>query len=401
VVSVVADEKKKSSAPPPPVLVIEEVDAHFNKQFSTLLLLGTVFGANIGSCGNVSGSSANHVLQNTIDSYFNSGETKLNYSNWLFFNFPIMMTNAVITGYYLNWYFLRGTKGSVGYKNVTERAKRTTLQKKYDSLPNLNFGGYAILVLALAQELFWFMENPLVHVGVGWSSIDFMKQNYIKNGFISRTTMSMGMALIFLVFPRDLNTLSDLLKGKTPKGPSPALVDWEEALADMHFGIILLMGGGFALALGIKESKLVKVFRDGLEVLLSPNCPVRIAPAMSIIIVSILSEFISNTPAVLVLTPLFIEIAWLNNLNPLYLSFPSGIAFASALLVPVGNPSIALLFDTAFVSKMDLLKTGLVVKLIFLVSIIFYTYTWGYYVIFDFETNKSSPNPWNPEIEII
>jgi len=356
-------------------------DKAFNKRFMTSLLLAVVFSANIGSCGSLSGSEANHVLENLMNNAFGSN-IPLTPSTWMLFNIPLMLCNILITGFFLYWYFLMGTEGTKGYQNIAKSADHDSLQLKYDSLPSLNFGGYVVLILTIGVEVFWFMENPFFMPG--WKDLRFFHQLFLERGYISRTSLSLGIAIMFFILPRNLNSIKSIWNGRVSEPSKPLLV-WEEVVEELHFGLLLLMGGGFALSAGIKESQLDGVILYYLEQVLLPAAHVRhfeVAPAMTVLFCTTMVEFVFDTPLVIILTPLLITIAQKKHINPHFFTVPGGISMAYAFLFPVGNPSVALLFDSTKISKMTLFKTGLVVKILCNLMLLLFSYTYGAYIFY-------------------
>jgi len=319
------------------------------------------------------------VLQNILDDAFQL-QDNLTLATWMSFNVPILLINGTLTGFFLYWYFLWGTKNTQGYKNVSKYTNNKMLRKKYDAHPNLTFVDYVIMILYIGVEIFWFMESPPWGIP-GWTNIVWFKQHYKTEGFISRTTLSMALALIFCVFPKNFQLIRDFYKGKDPDGPVRHLIDWDQAVHELHFDVLLFMGGGFALAEGIKKSGL----SEYLEKLILTHIPVTkyVAPPFAIIFAAFAAEIIISTPLIQILTPIFINVSKSNKVvHPLIMAYPAGLATAYAFLTPIGNPSIALLTSTVYLRKTDLLKTGIVVKLLCITVMIIGCYTLGG-IIFD------------------
>ena len=164
-------------------------------------------------------------------------------------------------------------------------------------------------------------------------------------------------------------------------------MDWKTA-EKLPWEIILLFGGGFALANGFKASGLSTWF--GNELMFLGN----ISPFLLIIIISLLVTFLteitSNTATVETLLPILAGIAISLDINPLLLMIPATVSGSFAFMLPVATPPNAIIFGTKRVSILMMAKTGFVLNLIGIVVVALVTYYWGMNV-FGIDVNVVPP----------
>jgi len=136
--------------------------------------------------------------------------------------------------------------------------------------------------------------------------------------------------------------------------------------------ILLLFGGGFALAEGIQQSGLVEFIGSKLQFLdnLSPWLVLYLLTVSA----TIFTEFTSNTSVATTLLPITAVLATTIHFNPLFLMLPVTIASSCAFMLPVSTPPNAIVFGTRYIPIKTMVGIGtvLVVTVSLLVSLYFY-----------------------------
>lgn len=192
----------------------------------------------------------------------------------------------------------------------------------------------------------------------GWGSL-FSNSNFINDG-----TVAIFMALILFLIP------SKQEKGKR-------VMDWEIA-NKLPWHILLLFGGGFALATGFKESGLSLWFGNHLIGLATLH-PILIILSISLVM-TFLTELTSNTAVTEMVLPILAGIAITSNINPLLLMVPATLSASMAFMLPVATPPNAIIFGTSRISVWQMAKTGVFLNLIGAVIITLMMYYWGSFV---------------------
>lgn len=154
-------------------------------------------------------------------------------------------------------------------------------------------------------------------------------------------------------------TLLFIIPNKKEEGEK--LMDWNKC-KKLPWNIVLLLGAGFAIAEGVRTSGLADVLSKAID-FLGETPYLAIAPCICIIS-GIITEFTSNNATTTLMIPLLIQIAQNINVHPLLLIIPGAIGAQFAFLLPTGTPSNIVGFTTGHIEIIDMLKTGLPLKIV-------------------------------------
>ncbi|VDO51403.1 unnamed protein product [Onchocerca flexuosa] len=192
------------------------------------LLISIAFGANIGGIATITGTPSNLVLMGQIKEIFPLADTGINFISWMVFALPFAITCLLITWLTLVLIFFRNaSKGHTAIKD--------TLRQKYDELPSFSFAEVGISVCFLILLTLWITRDPYI---------------------VPDATSAILVAIILFAIP---NQKPDFF-GKSENVET--LLDWKTVQAKFPWSVVLLLGGGFAMAAGVKVSSLgVKFLR--------------------------------------------------------------------------------------------------------------------------------------------
>ncbi len=159
--------------------------------------------------------------------------------------------------------------------------------------------------------------------------------------------------------------------GKDADGQRRFLMEWKN-IDKIPWGILLLFGGGFALASGFQASGLTKWLGQHLTGL-------HYFPLIGIIVIIsivtvILTEFTSNTATATTLLPIVAGLAVAMKINPLLLMIPATISSSTAFMLPVATPPNAIAFGSGYIRIKDMLRIGIMLNLIGLILLIILLY---------------------------
>ncbi|MFQ6674427.1 MAG: SLC13 family permease, partial [Fidelibacterota bacterium] len=164
--------------------------------------------------------------------------------------------------------------------------------------------------------------------------------------FVDDGTVAIFMALLLFIVP-------------SKQSPGTALLDWRTA-RKLPWNIVLLFGGGFALAAGFEETGLSQWVGSQLTVLslLNPFLIIIIACTL----VTFLTELTSNTATAQVILPIIASLAVAIRMNPLLLMLPVTLSASFAFMLPVATPPNAIIFGTNRIRVSDMALTGLLLN---------------------------------------
>lgn len=153
--------------------------------------------------------------------------------------------------------------------------------------------------------------------------------------------------------PNSMNS-SENLSGKK-------LLDWNTAVK-IPWGVLLLIGGGLALANAFTTTGLDRWFASQLNFLAGMPFILVILVVVAIAIFS--SEIISNTATAALLIPIAASLSVTLEVDPLLLMIPITIATSYGFIMPVGTPPNAIVFASGHVTARKMARAGLPLDII-------------------------------------
>jgi sodium-dependent dicarboxylate transporter 2/3/5 len=151
-------------------------------------------------------------------------------------------------------------------------------------------------------------------------------------------------------------------------------MNWETAVK-LHWGIVILFGGGFALAAGVAESGLSTWVTQQLEIF--SGVPSVVMVAVTCTILTFLTELTSNTATTQLSLPLLAGLAVAIKVHPLLLMIPATLSASCAFMLPVATPPNAIIFGSGEVKMSDMMRAGLIMNLIGVVLVTAFMYLIG------------------------
>ncbi len=330
---------------------LEDINGKETMQhFSVGLLLCIAYSASIGGAATLVGTPPNLSFARIFAIYF-PGAPEISFATWFFYAFPVSVLLFIFLYVYLNFIFVRKNRG---WKSI----KKEDLQQDYRALGRINFEEKILLFALIGMALLWFFRVDIV-IGdfkiPGWSGL-FPNPSFLNDG-----TVAIFVAILLFVIP------SKQEKGKF-------LMDWKAA-EDIPWEIILLFGGGFALASGFKVSGLSTWFGQQLQWLEGVH-PLLLIFCIAFL-VTFLTEVTSNTATVETLLPILAGLAISIEENPLLFMLPATLAGSMAFMLPVATPPNAIVFGAKRLRVYQMARTGFVLNLVGIVIISLITYYFG------------------------
>lgn len=216
-----------------------------------------------------------------------------------------------------------------------------------------------VLALFGAVVGLWMTRLP-VHVGSarfpGWS--DLLPQAVASS--VTDATVALAGAILLFVVPAAGS-------GRALLGPEDfRRVPWE---------VLLLMGGGFALAHAFEASGLDRAVGEALQEALAGRSPL-VAVAVTTAVVTMLTEITSNTATITLLLPLLFSGAVGAGMDPLLLAVPATVAVSNAFMLPAGTPPNAIVFATGRLRIAEMASAGLLLNALTVVLVTAFTLLW-------------------------
>ena len=287
-----------------------------NTIFGKTLMLAIAYSASIGGMATLIGTPPNLVLAGVIKTSY---DIEINFLQWMSFGLPISLLLLFICWKYLT---------SIAYKFKDENFK-SGLEEINDQIKNLGKFSYeekSVLIVFIATALAWITQS-------------FIIKKFITE--IDDTIIAIIAAVVLFILP--------------DKSGDNKLLSWSDAVK-LPWGILLLFGGGMALAKGFDSSGLAVWI--GNQMNFFSDIPLIILLLVLIAMVNFLTEITSNLATTAMLLPVLVALANTIDINAYYLLVGATVAASCAFMLPVATPPNAVVFGSKILNIDDMIKKG-------------------------------------------
>ena len=300
-----------------------------NQNFGKALMLAIAYSASIGGMATLIGTPPNLVLATIVQETYG---IEITFSKWFMFGLPISLILLAICWKYL-------TEIAFTFKQKKFPGGRNEINKQLKSLGKLSYEEKMVLLIFVGTAFAWITRS-------------FLLQKLIPN--LDDTIIAVIAGILLFILPAS--------KSKNRK-----LINWEEAVK-LPWGILLLFGGGLALAQGFKTSGLAEWI--GGQLTLLEGASIFILLLFLIALVNFLTEITSNLATTAMILPILAPLSLVLDVNPFMLMVGATVAASCAFMLPVATPPNAVVFGSGYLRIPDMAKTGVWMNLF---SIIFLT----------------------------
>ncbi|KAJ8381988.1 hypothetical protein SKAU_G00027660 [Synaphobranchus kaupii] len=343
------------------------------------LSLSITYAATIGGLITITGTSTNLIFAEQFNSRYPEAKV-INFGTWFIFSLPISIIMLVLTWVWLHCLFLgcnfRETC-SLSKKRKTRREELSErrIQEEYVKLGPISYPEVVTGIFFVLMTLLWFTREP--GFVPGWTSL------FEKKGYRTDATVSVLLGfLLFLIPARKPWPLASTDKDKDQSSvkqgnsdPLAPMITWKDFQRLMPWEIVILVGGGYALAAGCKVSGLSVWIGRQLEPM--SGLPPWGVTLLACLLVSAVTEFASNPATLTVFLPILSALSETLQINPLHTLIPATMCVSFGVMLPVGNPPNAIVFSYGHVQISDMVKAGFVVNLIGILVVMLAIMTWG------------------------
>ncbi len=312
-----------------------------NLIFGKALMLAIAYSATVGGIATLVGTPPNLVLAGVVQEIYGM---EITFSKWFMFGLPISIALLIICWIYLTRFAFR-------FKQKEFPGGRAEVKKQLDELGSISFEEKIVLAVFIFTAFCWITRS-------------FLITQFIPA--IDDTIIAMFSAILLFLLPA--------------KEKGERIINWEEAVR-LPWGILLLFGGGMALAAGFQSSGLAKWI--GGQITLLQGISIILVVFILIAAVNFLTEITSNLATTAMLLPILAPMALTIDVHPFLLMVAATVAASCAFMLPVATPPNAVVFGSGYLKIPDMVKTGIWMNImsICLLSMIAYfllPYLWNF-----------------------
>jgi sodium-dependent dicarboxylate transporter 2/3/5 len=306
-----------------------------NLIFGKALMLSIAYSASIGGIATLIGTPPNLVFAGIIQETYN---IEISFLKWFQFGLPISILLLAISWVYL-------TKVAFKFKQNEFNKGKEEINRQLEELGSISYEEKIVLSVFVLTGLAWILRTYLLN-------------KFIPNLDDSIIALISGISLF-------------LFQANNQEGKKEKIMNWEDAVK-LPWGILLLFGGGLAIAQGFQSSGLANWIAENLTQL--NGFSLFIILLVVITAVNFLTEITSNLATTAMLLPILAPTAVILGVHPYVLMVGATLAASCAFMLPVATPSNAVVFGSNYLKISDMVRVGILMNIISIIIIFMMVY---------------------------
>ncbi len=290
--------------------------------FGKVLMLAIAYSASIGGIATLIGTPPNLVFAGFVEKTYG---IDISFWQWMKFGLPISSLLLLLAWLYL-------TRVAFSLNQTHFPGGKEEINRLLKELGPIGFEEKIVLRVFVFTALCW----------VGRS---FLLQRWLPN--IDDTIIAIAAAVLLFFLP---------LNAKRER-----IIHWKEAVR-IPWGIIVLFGGGMAIAKGFETSGLANYI--GSQMTFFEGLPLFILLLLIVASVNFLTEVTSNLATTAMLLPVLAPLALVLDTNPFILMIATTAAASCAFMLPVATPPNAVVFGSGYLRIPDMTRSGILMNFI-------------------------------------
>jgi sodium-dependent dicarboxylate transporter 2/3/5 len=297
------------------------------RKFGLAMMLGIAYAASIGGMATLIGTPTNAIFSAVAKEYYNS---EVSFSDWMKFGLPLSVVLLLICWFYLTTIAFRPAFQK--FAHVSD-----TINNELRKLGKIKNQELSIIVVFGMTALAWITRS-------------FVLARIVPA--IDDTIIAVSGALVLFLIPA---------------GKNDTILDWSTA-RKLPWGILLLFGGGLAIAAGFSKTGLAAWIGNEIQYISGTKYIVILLVVTAT--VNFLTEITSNVATASILLPIMASISAALGFHPYGLMISSCLAASCAFMLPVATPPNAIVFSSGYIKISDMVKAGLWMNIISVIVIV-------------------------------
>ncbi|WP_088051118.1 SLC13 family permease [Virgibacillus dakarensis] len=312
-------------------------------KFEKAVIFGIGYAATIGGLGTLIGTPPLSILAATVGKMF---DTEISFADWMKVGVPVAILLIPIL-----WLYLTKIVYKVNFRELP--GGKEQINKERRSLGGISYEEKAVAAVFTFAAFMWITRT-------------FIWENIVHVPGISDGIIAMAATILLFLIPSKQEDGSKIMEWKDSK--------------DIPWGILILFGGGLAIAAGFTETGLSDWIGNQLAGLEGMNIFIIMLVATGVIL--FLTEITSNTATGTMIIPVVATLGLALNVHPFALMVPCAMAANCAFMLPVGTPPNAIIYGTGKLKITEMVKNGFWLNIISLSLIVVAVYfylpvVWG------------------------
>ncbi|PWL40464.1 anion transporter [Flagellimonas aquimarina] len=294
-----------------------------DQNFALSVMLGIAFSANAGGIATVIGTPPNSILIGLLENEYN---TQISFLKWMTLGLPFSIVMIGIS-------YLVLVKWMFPNRDLKFNASKDVIHAELKKLGSTSGKEKMVLVIFGVTVFLWIFRTLINNLFPGLGLTD--------------TMISIFAAITLFAVPYNLKKRDFIIL-------------WKDT-SQLAWGILILFGGGLALAKGMSSSGIVDMVATAIA---SSDISILLTASLLILLMLFMTELMSNVALVAVLAPVVAGIAIGLEVPILYLLIPVTIASSCAFMLPMATPPNAIVFASGYVKVPQMAKVGIILNLI-------------------------------------
>lgn len=293
-------------------------------RFSAALMLGIAYAATIGGMGTLIGTPPNALFAGFMSETY---AVSIGFSQWMMIGVPIVVVLLPVA-----WLVL--TRLVFRFSIPQEQMQNVLLKDEAEALGPMSREEMLVGLVMTMTAACWVFRPLITKLYPGLA--------------LSDAGIAVLAATMLFIIPADWS------KGRF-------LLTWNDA-AKLRWDVLILFGGGLALAAAMTQSGLVNVIARALPVL--GTLPIFWLVLIVMVVVVLLGELASNTAMAAIFLPISGAFAISMGADPLMLTLPVVVAASLGFMLPVATPPNAIIFGSGAVTAQQMLRAGAILDVV-------------------------------------